>query len=1673
MTIPFRSARIKFSAFMCLITLYCLTIANSALATAPAVTSFAPTSGAVGAIATITGTNFTGATAVKFNTTAAITFTVVSSTSITATVPTGATTGKISVTTSGGTGTSSASFTVVAAPTITSFTPTSGAVGATVTITGTNFTGATAVKFNTTAAVTFTVVSSTSITATVPTGATTGKISVTAAGVTVVSSATFTVVAAPTITSFTPSSGLVGTSVTITGTNLASATAVKFNGTTATATSDTATTIIVPVPTGATTGTISVTTAGGTATSTSTFTVSSLSPPTGLTATGGSAQVSLSWTAGSGDVDYAVYRGTSSGGESTTAVATGLTSPSYTNTGLTNGTTYYFTVKSYVGSTYTVASNEASSIPLGSPGSLAETPSNNSVALTWTSNSSGASGYNIYRGLTSGGEGSTALGTSTSTSYTDSTAVNGTAYFYIVKATKSSSVGSASGEVSSEPLATVSSLAASPRAESVQLSWTLGSGDTSVNIYRGTSSGHESATALATGVTSPYTDSGLTDGSTYYYKVKSVNSTGTSAVYSSEVSAMPEPIPFAPTGVEAYQNIDGIWVQWDYADGPYITYNVYRSTTSGGEGATPFTNTGTNNDYYDTTLTPGVTYYYQITAVNASGESPKSLEVSAVAPTPPPAPSGLVVGTVTDTTAAFTYGSVSSATGYFVSCSLVSGGEADTYLGNGSTTTSVLVYSLAPSTRYYAVVQAEGADETISAFSNEVSFTTLISAPTNLTAAWEGSSIVLNWTASYGATTYTIQRQFGSGSITTLGTTSSTTYTDTSPGSEPPGTNYTYYVDATSSTNHDPAPASVSIQSPIAAPTGVTATGAYEAINLSWSAPPGGLYYMVRVSSTSGGPYSEVAFTGSNPFTDSGLADNTTYYYVIGSWYENGTPDGAENDSSEVSATTAPSDPSSLTATASAARAITLSWSASAGASTYNVYQSSTTGGPYTEVGSSGTTSYTATGLGDSTAYYFVVTAVNSEGAESQYSPEATTTTWIGPPTISALSGDGSVTISWNAVPGVLGYTVYRSNWDEFSFGNISGMTLVTGTSYVDSSVTDGVDYYYVVTDTTSLGESAYSNVADAFPSAGGGGSSTAVYQIDSGGPAVGSWVADEFTTCPSTYSTTNTIDLSHAVNPAPEAVYQTCDVCNLPFSYNITGLTANAAYIVRLHFADAWATLPGQREMSIGIQGVTVASNWDTIQAAGGPNIATVAQFNTTADSSGDIAILFTGITGYPIVNGVEIDGGSDVSSAPFGLYAIPGHAQVMLGWNGYAGLTGYNVYRGTTSGGPYTLITSSPVSGTTYTDSTASNGTTYYYVVTAVNAVGESARSNEAYATPESVNASVYRINCGGPDVGNWTGQTSSYTFSTTTAPILTGLSNPAPTSVYQTEDNGNHTLSYLTPGNNYVLRLHLDSYASGSNMDVLSVAANGTPVLTRFDIRSASGETGKAVIEQFNVTPDSSGNIAITLSGVLGNGGICGIELLTDSLPPSQPTHLVAWRGNTQVTLNWNSEYEAATYNLYRSTVSGGPYTQIASGLSATTYSDATVANDYYVVTAVSSSGESGYSNEAYPTTPFTLSANPASLSCSSGGYGLSHITASSSLGFSGTISYSGSTGPTGVTGLLYPASSVLGNAGEPDIAITTGTSLQLCVSGTTAGTYPITITGACGDYSASTTVNLTVH
>jgi len=239
----------------------------------PVIYAFSPISGTVGTEVTLTGANFTGTPEVSFNGTFAISPTVDNDTQVRVTVPVGATTGPISLTTASGTDTSADDFTVLYPPEITSFNPNNGSVGTLVTLTGNNFTGTTAVAFNVTNAPGFIVDSNTQIRVNVPTGATTGPISVTNPSGTDVSSTEFTVTQGPLIISFDPASGVVDATVTLTGENFTEATEVRFfDGVVDSSfVVESDTQITAHVPSGATTGPISVTNPAGTGTSASDF----------------------------------------------------------------------------------------------------------------------------------------------------------------------------------------------------------------------------------------------------------------------------------------------------------------------------------------------------------------------------------------------------------------------------------------------------------------------------------------------------------------------------------------------------------------------------------------------------------------------------------------------------------------------------------------------------------------------------------------------------------------------------------------------------------------------------------------------------------------------------------------------------------------------------------------------------------------------------------------------------------------------------------------------------------------------------------------------------------------------------------------------------------------------------------------------------------------------------------------------------------------------------------------------------------------------------------------------------------------------------------------------------------------------------------------------------------
>jgi fibronectin type 3 domain-containing protein len=197
----------------------------------------------------------------------------------------------------------------------------------------------------------------------------------------------------------------------------------------------------------------------------------------------------------------------------------------------------------------------------------------------------------------------------------------------------------------------------------VSLSWTASAtgNPTSYLVYRGTKSDGEAVTPIATvsGGTTTFTDTGLNNGTTYFYYVQAANAvggspdsnevsvapsaTGTSPTPSPTPSASPSPSPSAtgsptptqtgapgiPFGVVITPRPGNILLQWGFQPG-VTSYHVWRSTTPGGEGATPLV-TVTSPTYTDHAVTAGTTYYYQISALIGTAESARTKEFAAVA----------------------------------------------------------------------------------------------------------------------------------------------------------------------------------------------------------------------------------------------------------------------------------------------------------------------------------------------------------------------------------------------------------------------------------------------------------------------------------------------------------------------------------------------------------------------------------------------------------------------------------------------------------------------------------------------------------------------------------------------------------------------------------------------------------------------------------------------------------------------------------------------------------------------------------------------------------------------------------------------------------------------------------------------------------------------------------
>ena len=332
----------------------------------------------------------------------------------------------------------------------------------------------------------------------------------------------------------------------------------------------------------------------------------------------------LTWAAVDGAAKYEIYRSTQ---QSTGYSLLGTTtSTSYVNTGAAVGKTYYYRVKAVNSAGTSAYSNIVSgrakaAIPAAPRVTIGNSSASGKPQLTWAA-VDGAAKYEIYRS-TQQSTGFTLLGTTTSTSYVNTGAAVGKTYYYKVRALN---VDGAAGAYSSTVSGAAKAVA--PAAPTVtmtysdggkpKLTWSAVSGAASYRVYRSESRG-TGYSLLGTTTSTSYVNTGAAVGKTYYYRVKAVNSAGTSA-YSNIVSGTARtPAPAAPVLKGGTSSASGKpQLTWAAVDGA-AKYDVYRSNSADGT----FSKVGSTDKttYVNTGAVQGVTYFYKIRAVGASGAS--------------------------------------------------------------------------------------------------------------------------------------------------------------------------------------------------------------------------------------------------------------------------------------------------------------------------------------------------------------------------------------------------------------------------------------------------------------------------------------------------------------------------------------------------------------------------------------------------------------------------------------------------------------------------------------------------------------------------------------------------------------------------------------------------------------------------------------------------------------------------------------------------------------------------------------------------------------------------------------------------------------------------------------------------------------------------------------------
>ena len=323
-----------------------------------------------------------------------------------------------------------------------------------------------------------------------------------------------------------------------------------------------------------------------------------------------------------------------------------------------------------------------------------------------------------------------------------------------------------------------------------KLTWNAVSGATSYRVFRSESRG-SGYSLLGTTTATSYTNTGAAVGKTYYYRVKAVNSVGTSG-YSNIVSGKAKAAaPAAPSVTAGNSSTGKPQLTWKAVSGA-VKYEVYRSTRQ--NSGYSLLGTTTSTSYVNTGASTGTTYYYRVKAVNRNGmASGYSNIVSCKAKAAAPAAPSVTAGNSSTGKPRLTWKAVSGAVSYRIYRS-ESRGTGYSLLGTTSSTSYVNTGAAAGKTYYYRV-KAVNRDGMASGYSNIVSGKATLPAPVlNIGLSVSSGKPMLAWDAVPGATSYRIYRSTSRGTgYSLLATTTSTSYVNTSAAK---GTTYYYRVKA-------------------------------------------------------------------------------------------------------------------------------------------------------------------------------------------------------------------------------------------------------------------------------------------------------------------------------------------------------------------------------------------------------------------------------------------------------------------------------------------------------------------------------------------------------------------------------------------------------------------------------------------------------------------------------------------------------------------------------------------------------------------------------------------------------------------------------------------------------------------------------------------------------------